>query len=94
MEPCLKPFYDGCVDNRNNWQSLADKNNEEAMNESRETSFSGDKNEANNNTRNSAAQKVDKLITSERKISETKDSTSEANNKNNRDKKSKTCCIL
>lgn len=65
-----------------------------AMNESRETSFSGDKNEANNNTRNSAPQKVDKLITSERKISETKDSTSEANNKNNRDKKSKTCCIL
>lgn len=65
-----------------------------AMSESRKTSPNGDKNETNNNERNSAAQKVDKLITLERKISETKDSTSEANNKNNINKNSKTCCIL
>lgn len=94
LEPCLKPFYDGCVDNKNNWQSLVDKNNEEAMSESRKTSPNGDKNEANNDERNSAIQKIDKLITLERKISETKDSTSEANNKNNINKNSKTCCIL
>lgn len=65
-----------------------------AMSESKKTSPNEDKIEANNNERNSAAQKVDKLITLERKISETKDSTSEANNKNNINKKSKTCCIL
>jgi len=65
-----------------------------AMNELKKTSSNEDKNEANNNKRNSTAQKVDKLITSERKISETKDSTSGVNNKNIGDKKSKTCSIL
>lgn len=28
LEPCMKPMYDGCVNNRNNWQALSDKNNE------------------------------------------------------------------
>ena len=65
-----------------------------AMSESRKTSSNEDKNEANNNERNSAAQKVDKVIALERKISETKDSTSEANSKDSINKKSKTCCIL
>lgn len=92
LEPCLKPLYDGCVDNKNNWQALADKSNEKEMKELRTTSTNKDKNEANNNKRNSATHKVNELITSERKISETKDLTSRANN--NRDKKSKTCCIL
>lgn len=62
------------------------------MKELRTTATNKDKNEANNNKRNSATHKVNELITSERKISETKDLTSRANN--NRDKKSKTCCIL
>lgn len=56
--------------------------------ELRKTSTREDKNEANNNKRNSATHKVNELT----KISETKDLTSRANN--NRDKKSKTCCIL
>lgn len=88
LEPCLKPLYDGCVNNKNNWLALADKNTQEAMVDSKE-----DNSDANNNNKDLAAEKNDKLITPERKVSQTKDSTSEGKVRN-KDKKSKTCSIL
>lgn len=88
LEPCLKPLYDGCVNNKTNWLALADKNTQEAMMDSKE-----DNSDANNNNKDLAAEKNDKLITPERKVSQTKDSTSEGKVRN-KDKKSKTCSIL
>jgi hypothetical protein len=29
LEPCMKPMYDGCLTNRNNWQALSDKHAQE-----------------------------------------------------------------
>ncbi|XP_078354204.1 cGMP-specific 3',5'-cyclic phosphodiesterase-like [Oculina patagonica] len=92
LEPCLKPLYDGCVDNKNNWQALADKHNEEAMNESKKTS--NKENNSKANSKNSATEKDDKLVSPESKMSETENLTRGLNNKNKENKKSKTCSIL
>lgn len=64
-----------------------------AMNDSSQTTSKEDNGEANNNKKDSVAEKSDKLITRERKMSQTKDSVSEVNIKD-KGKKSKTCSIL
>lgn len=64
-----------------------------AMNESKKTTSKEGNSEANNKN-NSASEEGDKLITPERNISQTRDTTSGVNNKNKEDKKSKTCSIL
>lgn len=64
-----------------------------AMNDSSQTTSKEDNGEANNNKKDSVAEKSDKLITRERKMSQTKDSVSEVNIKD-KGGKSKTCSIL
>lgn len=93
LEPCLKPLYDGCINNKNNWLALADKNTQEAVEDSTKTSPKEDNSEANANQKDLAAEKNDEIATPERKVSQKKYSTSEGKVRN-KDKKSKTCNIL
>lgn len=88
LEPCLKPLYDGCVDNRNNWQALADKGNKEAT--AGESPTEGKK-EENNNKKNSDTKEGHKTVM---ETSNARDLTTEKENKNKETKKSKTCNIL
>ncbi|XP_022796615.1 cGMP-specific 3',5'-cyclic phosphodiesterase-like isoform X2 [Stylophora pistillata] len=92
LEPCLKPLYDGCINNKNNWLALADKNTQE-VEDSTKTSPKEDNSEANANQKDLAAEKNDEIATPERKVSQKKYSTSEGKVRN-KDKKSKTCNIL
>ncbi|XP_029206417.2 cGMP-specific 3',5'-cyclic phosphodiesterase-like [Acropora millepora] len=99
LEPCLKPFYDGCANNRKNWQALADKGSIEEAKE-------GQQKEVNNNNNNNNQQKEPRTgkdskpietaqVTSPGK-SQTNDLTGGADKKmrGNVAKKSKMCAIL
>lgn len=51
LEPCLKPLYNGCLDNRKNWKALEDKGEDEEEGEKEDQDNKSDSKRKSNSGR-------------------------------------------